>query len=188
MHRICARCKISYNNSYIGNLGYQVYHKNNDGSLNLLGFTTDTKYDIKVNASTGKSATYVVKSCYSIFKDNMSTGIEITVPLNNITPTENNDTNNQKESVKIELNGDKTIELLVGEVYIDPSVKVLDDDKDVTSKATIKTIIKSLSTKKQVTKIDTSKVDSYEITYEVTYEKAKYTAKDKRTVKVIEQN
>ena len=184
--------RISYNNSYIGNLGYQVYHKNNDGSLNLLGFTTDTKYDIKVNASTGKSATYVVKSCYSIFKDNMSSGIEITVPLNNITTTDNNNNNNnnnnQKETVKVELNGDKTIELLIGEVYIDPSVKVLDDDKDVTSKATIKTIIKSLSTKKQVTKIDTSKVDSYEITYEVTYEKAKYTAKDKRTVKVIEQN
>lgn len=175
--------RISYNNSYIGNIGYQVYQKNNDGSLTLLDFTTDTKYDVKIKSTTNKSVTYIVKSCYSIFKSNMSSGIETTVSLNNITTTDND-----SEKIQVSLAGDKTMNVLVGELFVDPGVTVLDDKKNVTTKAVVNTTIKSLSTNEEVTKIDTSKVDSYEITYEVTYNDETYTVSNKRTVRVVESN
>lgn len=171
--------RINYNNNYIGKIGYQVYQKNSDGSLKLLDFTTDTSYQVKVTNKTDKNVTYVVKSCYSIFKSNMSSGVETTVTLSNITVA---------DSVNVQLAGDKTIDLLVGELFVDPGVTVLDNSKNVTSKATISTTIKSLSTNKEVTKIDTSKVDSYEITYSVLYNDETYTVSDTRTVRVVESN
>ena len=72
--------RISYNNSYIGTIGYQVYLQDTSGNLISLGFTTNNNFTY--SASPGTNYTFVVKSAYSIFKDNMSSGLTINVQTN----------------------------------------------------------------------------------------------------------
>lgn len=68
---------INYNNTNIGTLGYQVYLKDSTGNLISLGYTTNTNYTYTANANTNNYE-FVIKSAYSIFKDNMSEGLTIT--------------------------------------------------------------------------------------------------------------
>lgn len=68
--------RISYNNSNIGTIGYQVYLQDANGNLISLGYTTNTYFTY--TATPGTDYTFVVKSAYSIFKDNMSSGLTIT--------------------------------------------------------------------------------------------------------------
>ena len=74
------QARIAYNNSYIGTIGYQVYLQDSSGNLISLGYTTNNYYTY--TASPGSDYTFVVKSAYSIFKDNMSTGLTINVKTN----------------------------------------------------------------------------------------------------------
>ena len=67
--------RISYNNSYIGSVGYQIYLKDSSGNLVYLGRSESDSYTV-TNASPGKN-TYVIKSAYSIFQNNMSDGLNI---------------------------------------------------------------------------------------------------------------
>ncbi len=84
--------RIAYNNSYIGNNGYQIYLQNSDGSLTNLGFTTQTSYTYV--ATSAREYKFIIKSAYSIFKDNMSEGLTITANLGNTTdPIPNPDPN-----------------------------------------------------------------------------------------------
>ena len=70
--------RIDYNNKHIGTLGYQVYLQTNTG-LQLLGFTASPYY--VYNATTPGSYTFVIKSTYSIFKANASSGITLTADV-----------------------------------------------------------------------------------------------------------
>ncbi len=72
--------RVTYNNSNIGTIGYQVYLIDDSGNEISLGYTTNNNYTY--TASPGTSYTFVVKSAYSIFKDNMSEGLTITVDTN----------------------------------------------------------------------------------------------------------
>ena len=72
--------RIAYNNTYIGSLGYNIYEKNDDGTLNYLGRTDGTSYT--VTNSTGGNKTYVIKSAYSLFTKNMSDDLTIKVNSN----------------------------------------------------------------------------------------------------------
>lgn len=76
--------RIAYNNSNIGTLGYQVYLQNTDGTLISLGYTNQTSYTYV--ASSAREYKFVIKSAYSIFKDNMSDGLTITANLAGTTP------------------------------------------------------------------------------------------------------
>ncbi len=67
--------RLSYNNSYIGTLGYRIYQKNSDGTLTYIGMTENPNFTI--NNPTSGNVTYVIKSSYSIFTNNMSDGLEI---------------------------------------------------------------------------------------------------------------
>lgn len=87
--------RISYNKRHVGDLGYQVYLQNEDGTLISLGYTDQTSYTYV--ASSASNYTFVIKSAYSIFKDNMSNGLIITANLSNFpsvdpTPTPDPDT------------------------------------------------------------------------------------------------
>lgn len=87
--------RVSYNASYIGSLGYQVYLENSDGSLTSLGFTPNTSFNyVATSASNYK---FVIKSSYSIFKSNMSSGLTITANLANSTPTTPNTPNTDND-------------------------------------------------------------------------------------------
>lgn len=82
----------SYTKNILGDLGYEVFLKTNSGDLKSVGFTSDTKFNYKM---TGQSSyTFVVKSTYSNFKSNMSSGITINV---NGTPSGTTDPGNNNE-------------------------------------------------------------------------------------------
>jgi len=70
--------RISYNKSNVGTLGYQIYLKTEDGEEEL-GYTSDTYY--VYTAPYNGTYTFIVKSAYSIFKANMSTGLTITATV-----------------------------------------------------------------------------------------------------------
>ena len=64
--------RIDYNNANVGKLGYEVYLSTPSG-LQDLGWTENSYFNYK--PTTSGSYTFVVKSTYSIFKANMSSGI-----------------------------------------------------------------------------------------------------------------
>ncbi len=71
--------RIQYNTNYIGNIGYQVYLKDNySDNLISLGYTTNTSFTYN-SFGYSDNYTFVVKSAYSIFKNNMSTGLTIKI-------------------------------------------------------------------------------------------------------------
>jgi len=81
--------RLSYNSAHIGNLGYNVYKKDSNGTLTLLDFVTNNKYEAKVSES--GEYTFVVKTAYSIFKSNMSDGKQVStsITINNpLIPTD----------------------------------------------------------------------------------------------------
>ena len=77
---------MEYAKTRLGVIGYNVYEKSSDGTTTLLTYTTDTNYSFTPD-SDGEH-TYIVKTAYSIFKDNESDGVstKVTVKLNKPKP------------------------------------------------------------------------------------------------------
>ena len=96
--------RLNYNNAYIGTLGYQVSIKNDDGSETVLGFTNGTNYTY-VAQGDKTDYTFIVRSSYSIFKSNMSTGqsatVKVTPPTPPTPPAEQQTPQNQTEQPKV---------------------------------------------------------------------------------------
>jgi membrane carboxypeptidase/penicillin-binding protein PbpC len=170
----------SENASILGTLGYNVYLKNNDGSLKFLGWTSNTSY-IHTPTNSG-TLTYVVKTCYSIFKSSESTGSTFTLSDNPYVSI-----------ITANLSGLATISITKGTIYTDPGIKVLEDSLDVTNNATIAITVTNTSvTPNTVTNynainkiiLDTSKVASYTIKYTATYKE--YTETLTRIVNITE--
>ncbi len=82
----------TYNTNNIGTVGYQIYLDNN-GTLQPLGYTPNTYFIY--NAPSDGTYKFVIKSSYSIFKANMSSGLNIQVDIKNSSipelPGENED-------------------------------------------------------------------------------------------------
>ena len=98
--------RIAYNNTYIGSLGYNIYEKTADGSLNYLGRTDSTSFTVN---ATSANSTYVIKSAYSLFTKNMSDGLIIKTNSNidsnvediiNPKPSDDNDNNNNDNELE----------------------------------------------------------------------------------------
>lgn len=99
--------RLSYNKSHIGDIGYNVYIKSNDGKLTLLDYVSTNKYETNIDVS--GEYTFVIKTAYSIFKANMSNGktikvkVEVETPIIPTNPetdsdtTTDNETNNQPD-------------------------------------------------------------------------------------------
>lgn len=145
--------RISYNNANIGAIGYQVYLKTSNGSLQSLGFTTNNYYTYNATGN-ATDYTFVVKSAYSIFKSNMSNGLTINAKVSN-------SGSSTTDSLQLTLNGSPSICANIGEAFIDIKnpVKVMYEGKDVTSSAAINS-----------SKVDTSKAGSVKLVYQVTYQ------------------
>jgi len=75
---------MGWNNSYLGNLGYDIYEKEANGSYVKVGSTTNTNYTFEPSSS--GSTTVMVRAAYTNFKSNQSTGTTITAKING-TPT-----------------------------------------------------------------------------------------------------
>lgn len=88
---------IGYNNSLFGELGYDVYRKENNGTQTHLGFTTDNKFTVEVN-ETG-TYTYIIKTSYSNYKNNSSDGksVSLKVTINKPETSKTDDKDNIKE-------------------------------------------------------------------------------------------
>lgn len=71
--------RLAYNKANIGTLGYDIY-LNKNGNLTHLARTNSNSFSYK-NANESKY-TFVVKSSYSIFKANASSGLSGTINLN----------------------------------------------------------------------------------------------------------
>ena len=100
------KSRLEYNNSKIGTLGYQVYLQSEGGEQNL-GFTSNNYF--VYNAPHSGNYTFVVRSAYSIFKDNMSSGITINAMVTNgaVPPVDDNlgDDDNNPPSPDDDLGG-----------------------------------------------------------------------------------
>ncbi len=151
--------RIKYNNSKIGTIVYDVYKKDSSGKLTLLTTTSNTSFSYPVTEST----TFVVKTSYSIFKDNASSGAEFTVEKSS------------SSIISSEINGDYTVNLSVGDDYIEPEkpVIVLENGiNDVTGLATITYTVTKNSNNQvydNVSYINTNVPETYTITYYITY-------------------
>lgn len=162
--------RLTYNSKNIGELGYNVYVKSGN-DLKLLGFTKNTNY---TTTATSGSVTYVVKSAYSIFKNNMSSGVETTITQNSNEP-----------QIESSLIGDSLIELGINDVYLEPNpaIKLQENNKDVkSSDIEITKTITNKTTNNKVNEIDTSATGEFVITYEVNYKNYKQT--HTRTIKI----
>ena len=72
--------RLNYNNAYIGTLGYQVSIQNDAGGETVLGYTNATNYTY-ITPGDKSEYTFIVRSAYSIFKSNMSSGQSVTVKV-----------------------------------------------------------------------------------------------------------
>lgn len=68
---------VSNRLNYMGSLGYNIYLKDSSDNLQLLDFVDTNKYEKTFNVS--GEYTFVIKTTYSTFKNNMSDGKTITV-------------------------------------------------------------------------------------------------------------
>lgn len=75
--------RINYNEANIGALGYRVYLETSTG-LQSLGYTVNPYFIY--NAPSDGTYTFVIKSSYSKFESNASSGLRITVDINNGVP------------------------------------------------------------------------------------------------------
>lgn len=150
--------RIGYNNSRIGTLGYQVYLEK-DGKLQSLGYTNNNYF--KWNAPSAGNYTFVIKSAYSIFKDNLSSGLTIKATVQSGSSGSNPDTDEDDKALQASLNGSATVCVKLNEKFIDLKnpVKVMYDGKDVTTESKIEAN----------TNIDTSSKKSVTLTYRITY-------------------
>ena len=150
---------LKYNTEKIGTIVYNVYTKDASGNLNLITTTSNTEFTYPITGTT----TFVVKTSYTIFKDNMSSGVEFTAQMDN-------------SSVIIsEINGNDFVRIAIGETYVEPVKPVIvlkDGNIDVTSLATITyNVIRNSDNQvyNNVSFIETSKPEIYTITYHIKY-------------------
>ncbi len=140
----------SYNASNIGTIGYQIYLKNSSGNLQNLGWTANTSFTY----SAKKSGTYefIVKSAYSIFKDNQSDGVSTrqTVKINDT--SSNNEDGLTASASSICLTKGSTLDAK-------KALTVMYNGKNVTNDATI-----------VFSSIDNQKVGNQSITYTISYQ------------------
>lgn len=69
--------RLDFNATALGDLGYNVYLRNENGEETYLGFTTDTFYNY--SAEKVGNHTFIVRSAYRIWQGNVSKGLTITV-------------------------------------------------------------------------------------------------------------
>ncbi len=72
--------RLEYNVTNIGNLVYEIFERKADGTLISLGTSSTNSFTTSITNT--NTASFVVKSTYTIFKANASAGKEITVKLN----------------------------------------------------------------------------------------------------------
>ena len=154
--------RISANNTSLGTLTYDIYLET-DGTQKYIASTSNTSYTYQGNP--GTSYKFVIKSAYTIFKSNASSGLVINA----------NTGGNATDNINLKLT--KSDECLIksnntAEYYNDSfPVSATDiNGNDITDKLTNKkTIITNLDNDSEVKSINKSVQGKYKITYKATY-------------------
>ena len=155
--------RISYNSNTLGGIGFGIYQKKANGTLERIAFTEDTEYIYKPDVI--GNIELVVKAEYKNFKNNASNGTEITVKSSNII--------NSKEKLNVTLNGDSSLSVTKGN-YVEEGITITYDDENITNKTGViklyklnnKTYLSISDLEDAVNKLDNG---TYKITYSVTY-------------------
>lgn len=164
--------RVAYNNSFVGKVGYDVYVLRTDGTSQFVGSTENNTINIQI-FSTSQPITYIVKSAYTIFKANASSGTSFTMNFsgaNSITYSE--------------LNGEDTVNIKVNTIYNDPGVSVYDNALEVTNQATISKTYHNIDTNQNVGNINYNNPGNYTITYRITF--GDYTKSHVRTIHITQ--
>jgi hypothetical protein len=138
-----------------------VYLKDSKGNLTSLGWTQNNYYNY--TAPSSGTYTFVIKSSYSIFKTNQSSGIEIEATV------ENGSGNVESTSLKA-----KTLNLCVtknGTLNAKKALTVTYDGEDVTNESVI-----------TASQIDTSTTGEKTVTYSISYNQKQIQITGKVTV------
>lgn len=156
-----------YNSANIGNFGYDIYVNNGSG-YNYVAFSTGTTYTY--TGTITNNTTFMVKSAYSIFKNNASDPITVTVNAINDNPDEN---------ISVELNGASS--MTVSEYYNfiknNKPLKVHSNNNDITDKASYTTSCLEELTGEECNVTSMDCTTSYILTH-----KAIYNGKSSKTI------
>lgn len=158
--------RLEYNRTVMGTVGYNVYKELSDGSLQLVGFTTNNGYEVDAK----DASAIVVKSTYSIFGAASSDGVRTAISY---VP--------EPDKISAFLNGSREITLTVNEDYADAGVTVMEDGEDVTSLARPSYTVTPAVYLENIT----DKAGTYKITYNVSYKSFSKTLS--RTINVVNQ-
>lgn len=129
-----AQSVIAYNRDTLGGVGYGVYVKTGNGDLKKVAFTTDKSYVYK--PITNGTHTFVVKTEFAKNTAMASDGVNTKVDVNGIIDNDNISTN-----FVVRLNGDSTVQLTLGNNYVDSGIFVTYDKKDVLSSSNVSYIV-----------------------------------------------
>ena len=156
-----------YNSANIGNFGYDIYVNNGSG-YNYVAFSTGTTYTY--TGTITNNTTFMVKSAYSIFKNNASDPITVTVNAINDNPGEN---------ISVELNGASS--MTVAEYYNfiknNKPLKVHSNNNDITDKSSYTTTCLEELTGEECNVTSMDCTTSYILTH-----KAIYNGKSSKTI------
>lgn len=139
----------------LGTFGYDIYINDN-----YITTTTETSIDLDISSYDG-DIKFVVKTSWSKNKTTISSGSEFTY------------SKSEASLVSVTPKGLPIVNIALNTHYVDESVLVLDNLKDVTSECNITTIITN-SNNDLLSSVDTSTEDTYKIEYIVKYKNKTY--------------
>lgn len=166
--------RLTYNSSNMGSIVYQIYTKDSAGNLNLLGITSNNHY--VYNTFSPNGVTFVIKTAYSIFKDNMSTGKSYLVTTSNPTiPSDTQSSSSSQSGIELILRGSETVTLSIKDgTYEDLTPPINVKDNGLTISVPITTEFYNKDTNTKITSIPLNKAGNYFVKYSVNYKNNVY--------------
>lgn len=146
----------------LGNFGYDIYIVDSSNNETYITTTTETTTTINISKYSG-DIKFIVRTAWEKDKTTMSSGSEYTLSTSNLS------------LVSVELNGEKTINLNIGDIYVEETnpITVFDNFANVTNNATIEKKITN-SNNEIVNNITTTEANTFKITYKITYNNTTY--------------
>ena len=170
--------RLSYNKNNIGNFGFAIY-LTKGSSTKYLGWTQDTTYNINLRDYIGYTGA-IVKSTYSIFKTNASSGATVsfdgTSTGGDETPNTPDDSSSNSSDYDVKMSG-LTSSLKQGSTYSELGISAIEyikyNKENIKSK--VNNLSVSITSAKKVngesvsTNTITNEKGNYKVTYKVTF-------------------
>lgn len=162
----------NYNANLLGNVGYEVFLKDSGGNLSSVGFTENNAFTYNMTGQTSYS--FVVKSTFSNYRSNMSSGITINVSG---TPGISN-SKDDDDDIDINIKGESCLPISPGASWTAESDKVTVNGTVISSA----NIVYSYSSG---TSIPLDSEGEFVITYKITYKGQVHTTRRTVSVKAV---